>query len=215
RFAAGAAAGVRYDVDPRDRADLVRSVRTAAQTADLVVVAAHAHESTSGAGNDRRPPRFLVDLFHEAVEHGANLGVVTGPHVLRGAEIHCGTPILYGLGSLFLELGSGLGVEPDLARALGSDWAELTPSEQMTRLLPLPGHWFDSAVARASFRDAMCEELRLHPIELTRNASTRVQGWPSPASPEGTERILQQFRDDCAVLEQSVALEEGTAVLRP
>jgi hypothetical protein len=72
--------GLRYDMDLYDHAGLLKSVRDAKQEADLVVFTIHAHESPTGLDDDTpEPPDFLVRLFHDAVDAGADVILGGGP----------------------------------------------------------------------------------------------------------------------------------------
>src|SRR5206468_3121534 len=54
-------------------------------------------------GVEDRPPDFLVELAHDAIDNGADAFVGHGPHVLRGIEIYKGKPIFYDLAEFFRE----------------------------------------------------------------------------------------------------------------
>jgi poly-gamma-glutamate capsule biosynthesis protein CapA/YwtB (metallophosphatase superfamily) len=92
--------GLRYDMDLYDHAALLKAIRDAKQEADLVVFTIHAHESPTGLDDDTpEPPDFLVRLFHNAVDAGADMILGGGPHSLRGVEIYKGRPVFYGMES--------------------------------------------------------------------------------------------------------------------
>jgi hypothetical protein len=79
--------GLRYDMDLYDHAGLLKAVRDAKQEADLVVFTIHAHESPTGLDDDTpEPPDFLVKLFHNAVDAGADVILGGGPHSLRASR---------------------------------------------------------------------------------------------------------------------------------
>jgi hypothetical protein len=93
--------GLHYEMDLYDEAGLLKAVREAKRHADLVVFTIHAHESATGLDDDTpAPPDFLVKLFHEAVDAGADEILGGGPHSLRGIEIYKGRPVFYGMGGL-------------------------------------------------------------------------------------------------------------------
>ena len=85
-------------MNAEDLRDILRSIRNGKYLSDFLVVTIHSHEASSavemGLSSDR-PPDFLVDLAHKAIDNGADAFVGHGPHVLRGIEIHNGKPILY------------------------------------------------------------------------------------------------------------------------
>lgn len=108
-------------------------IRRARKQADLVVVAFHggaegvgAHHVTGATeiylGEDRGNPR---EFAHMAIEAGADLVLGSGPHVLRGMEIHRGRLIAYSLGNFSaygnFSLEGSLGVSAILHVTLGPD----------------------------------------------------------------------------------------------
>lgn len=110
-------------------------IRRARKRADLVVVAFHggaegadAHHVTGATeiylGEDRGNPR---EFAHMAVEAGADLVLGSGPHVLRGMEIHRGRLIAYSLGNFSaygnFSLEGALGISAVLHVTLGPDGA--------------------------------------------------------------------------------------------
>ncbi len=48
------------------------------------------------------PPDFLVKLFRDCVDAGADVILGGGPHSLRGVEIYKGKVVLYGMGVFFI-----------------------------------------------------------------------------------------------------------------
>ncbi|MBX0287404.1 CapA family protein [Haloarcula salinisoli] len=91
--------GIYQTLVRRDRDAVLAGVREAAANADRVVLALHAHQSADGNRNTSAPPPFLRRFARKAVDIGADAVVVTGPHTLRGVEIHEGRPICYSLGN--------------------------------------------------------------------------------------------------------------------
>lgn len=110
-------------------------IRRARKRADLVVVSFHGGAEGADArhvtgateiylGEDRGNPR---EFAHMAVEAGADLVLGSGPHVLRGMEIHRGRLIAYSLGNFSgygnFSLEGSLGVSAVLHVTLGPDGA--------------------------------------------------------------------------------------------
>jgi poly-gamma-glutamate capsule biosynthesis protein CapA/YwtB (metallophosphatase superfamily) len=97
----------RWSQSLTDIAAAKRLVRTAARSADVVVVTMHA----GAEGSDREHVRHGTERFlgenrgdpmrfaHAVVEAGADLVVGSGPHVLRGMEWYRGRLIAYSLGN--------------------------------------------------------------------------------------------------------------------
>jgi hypothetical protein len=110
-------------------------IRRAGEEADLVVVAFHGGAEGSDAhhvegktevylGEDRGN---VEEFCHMAVEAGADLVLGSGPHVLRGIEVHRGRLIAYSLGNFSgygnFSLEGPLGVSAVLHVTLAADGA--------------------------------------------------------------------------------------------
>ncbi len=214
RFRLATAAGLSYDVDELDRREVLRAIRSARQLADFVAFTLHAHESASGSGQDRRPADFVQALLRDAVDAGADLATVTGPHLLRGVEIYRGKPLFYGLGSFFLQLADDRAPTLDSARAMGLDPLALTKPEAIAKQFRLPADWYDSVLASSHFDAGRLSEVRLHPLVLSREPAPRLEGAPRPASPADAQRILEQLRQDCLPWGTALEVENGVGVIR-
>lgn len=73
--------------------------------ADLLLVSLHNHDVTHHRAygiQDTTPPNDQI-MFHRAIEAGADMVIGTGPHVLRGIELHQGRPIFYSLGDFIYQ----------------------------------------------------------------------------------------------------------------
>ena len=69
--------------------EILKSIRTAKQLSDFVIVTIHAHEP----GNwSEQPADFLPKLAHAAIDAGADQFIGHGPHQVRGVEIYNGKP---------------------------------------------------------------------------------------------------------------------------
>ncbi len=93
--------------DLRDIDDAARLVRTAAKSADVVIV--QAHMGAEGAAYQHVQPgvqTFLgenrgdaIAFSHAMIDAGASIVIGHGPHVLRGMEFYKGHLIAYSLGN--------------------------------------------------------------------------------------------------------------------
>lgn len=121
---------------PLNDSETVRAlIRRAREAADLVVVSFHGGAEGSAAHHvPGAPEEYLgedrgdVEAFaHLAVEAGADLVLGSGPHVLRGIEIHRDRLIAYSLGNFSgygnFSLEGRLGVSAVLHVTLGPDGA--------------------------------------------------------------------------------------------
>ena len=194
--------GLHYEMDQYDLTGLLKAVREAKETDDLVVFHIHAHESPTGVDDDTpTPPDFLVTLFHDAVDAGADLVMGGGPHSLRGVEIYRGKPIFYGLGLFFFK-PQLRGAPDNMFRRLDEEGYAPDPDPRPHN----PEAWYDSVLAESEFEDGRLREVRLYPIDLhdpgaadgarvaasgARCARPRNPGTPSSGTPRLWERRLR------------------------
>jgi len=186
--------GVRGHLHEADIAALERSVIEARGEADLVAVSIHCHEGENGEWNADRPPDFLVEAAHRAIEAGADLIAGHGPHRLRGIEIFGGKPILYSLGNFFLQLETVAPVPPEAMEAEGLP-PNAAPAEYHDRVWMNPDGspigfaadpvWFESLAVECEFDGRAIRELRLHPVEL---------GMALPRQQRGVPRLVDASR---------------------
>jgi poly-gamma-glutamate capsule biosynthesis protein CapA/YwtB (metallophosphatase superfamily) len=200
----------------------LRSVRSAAAMADLVMVAHHFNISEGPRGDE--PPRFVREFAHRAIEAGADIFVGHGWHKTLGIEIYQGKPIFYGLGNFFAQSEFLEHVPYDSYETWGHDvdaLSTLTPD-----LWPLhPGldgpseTWWSSAIIDVQLTDGRLTGITLHPVELGREVSkeakiTRQTG-KSAAHPltEGRPLVADQ-NNGALVLEryQRLSAEYGTPI---
>lgn len=86
-------------VSPDDVTDVQRAIRDARRRARWVVAFFH-----WGLSQSRRPTTSQRHLARAAVDAGADVVVGHHPHILQGAEIYAGAPILYSLGNFVFDL---------------------------------------------------------------------------------------------------------------
>lgn len=213
-FRCGQAHGLVHEVNAQDHAEVLRAIRSAKQLSDFVAFTLHGHQSLTGSGQDRRPADFMPVLLREAVDAGADLVTVTGPHALRGIEIYRGRPIFYGLGSFFLQLADDRGPTSDSARAAGVDPLACTKPEFIARQFQLPEDWYDSVVAVSRFEGGRAAEVRLHPLVLERRPAPLLEGAPRLAPPPAAQRILERLRLDSLPWGTALSIEDGVGLIR-
>ncbi|WP_285571806.1 CapA family protein [Geothrix limicola] len=88
-----------------DVAAMEEDILLARRKTDLLLVSLHNHDVTHHRAHgiqDTTPPNEEI-MFRRAIEAGADLVIGTGPHVLRGIEIHKGRPIFYSLGDFIYQ----------------------------------------------------------------------------------------------------------------
>ncbi|WP_079227382.1 CapA family protein [Pseudomonas putida] len=212
-FAVGERSGLRYEMNPHDFKEIVRSIRGAKQVSDFVAFGLHGHESYSGDGVDRRPADFMPILYRAAVDAGADIVVTTGPHLVRGIEIYKGKPIFYGLGSFFLQLEGGRGPTVDAARQLTIDPLEFTKPEYIRKIFQFPVSWYDSVLPVCEFSAGRLSTVKIFPLLLTKTENPGLQGHPRIAVGQDATRILQQLQLDSAEFGTSIVIKGDVGVI--
>ncbi|MEO9133183.1 MAG: CapA family protein [Sphingomonas sp.] len=203
--------GVQYDMNLFDEAGLLKSVRDAKQAADLVVFTIHAHETPTGVDDDTpEPPRFLIDLFHNAVDAGADVIMGGGPHSLRGIEIYKGKPIFYGLAIFMFKPTILISQETATQNAYPPMPYPEAPDPRPTS----PPIWYDSVMAATIFDGGKLTEVRLYPIDLL-NAATKRRGVPHLAEGDKAREILEMLQKDSKMFGTTIAIEGSVGVIRP
>jgi poly-gamma-glutamate capsule biosynthesis protein CapA/YwtB (metallophosphatase superfamily) len=229
-YRASATPGMQHEMNAFDHAQILRSIREGKQSADLAVFTIHAHETGGGDAEDPAIPAFLVELFHNAVDAGADVILGHGPHFLRGIEIYKGKPILYGIGAFFLSGDIAVMGNAATANAYhrrdSQRAADAPPSPPRgTAESPPPGmriataggnpaQWYDGLVVNTVFDGDRVKEVRLYPLDLGNTYALKRRGLPHFASPENARRILTKLQALSARFGTRIEVEESVGVIR-
>jgi len=146
--------------------------------------------------NDPRPAGFEVDLFHAAVDHGADVVIRHGPHVIGGVEIYKGKPIFYSLGSLFLDFGG--------RRVINTPGGEK---------LVVPDSWYESVVPVCEFRSHRLRMIKLYPITIEPDVGPR-SGVPSLAQGDRARAILERLKVLSATFGTKIEVSNSIGLIR-
>jgi poly-gamma-glutamate synthesis protein (capsule biosynthesis protein) len=209
--------GLSYDMDLYDHAGLLKSVREAKAASDLTVFTIHAHESTTGLDDDTPPPPdFLIKLFHDCIDAGADVIMGGGPHSLRGIEIYKGKPIFYGLGVFFIK-GEIKVLQETAFRVFPDSTGHAPPPrppERSVRPGGNPASWYDGIVAIADFENGKAKAVRLYPLDVGNTYDVARRGNPHLADPETARRILGNLQRDSAPFGTKIEIEGSIGVIR-
>jgi poly-gamma-glutamate synthesis protein (capsule biosynthesis protein) len=209
--------GLSYDMDLYDHAGLLKAVREAKAGSDLAVFTIHAHESTTGMDDDTPPPPdFLIKLFHDAVDAGADVILGGGPHSLRGIEIYKGKPILYGMGVFFIK-GEIKALQETAFRVFPDSTGHAPPPrppERSVRPGGNPASWYDGVVAITDFEKGKARAVRLYPLDVGNTYDPARRGNPHFANPENAKRILTNLQRDSAPFGTKIEIEGSIGVIR-
>jgi hypothetical protein len=198
-FKLGAGFEEGFELDEAAVRENLRSVRLASQHGDVSVLAIHAHQG------DRRPeePRpFLRELAHQAIDAGARLVAISGPHRMGPVELYRGGVIFFGLGNFFwhmLEEPMQSYVWRDLARRLPERFADTSSITQADVAGWLGEDWeedafFDAAIAKVGLVDGLVERIEVIPVVLSPGPALPSLGIPRRDQGKDAMRILEGLR---------------------
>ena len=209
--------GTVWEMERSDEDTILGAVDEAKARASLVLFSIHAHETAGDddepppipfepmvlhkadeapSPNDPRPAGFEVELFHAAVDRGADVVIRHGPHVIGGIEIYKGKPIFYSLGSLFLDFSG--------RRVINTPGGEK---------FVVPDFWFESVVPVCVFSAHRLQMIKLYPITIEPNARDR-SGIPSTAGSERGRAILERLKELSAAFGTKVEISDGVGLVR-
>ena len=186
----------------------------------MVVAAAHSHQ---GDGRPDQPPAFLRSWARAAVEHGADVVAVSGPHRLAPVELHQGRPILFGLGNfLWSDVQEPIqrfhyDESRDVVHERFDELGEVTDADLMGVLAEDAfgdDEIFRGMLARMRFGTDGLEELRLHPVDLGRAQPLTRRGIPRAAGPDVATAILDGIATMSEPFGVTIGIDEGTGVVR-
>jgi Bacterial capsule synthesis protein PGA_cap len=187
-------AETRVETVPRG-ADLDRvlaSVREAADHSDVVLVSLHTQEWLD---SDEQPAQFARTFARACVDAGAQAVAMSGPHVLRGIELHRGAPILYSLGNIWFEYVLVERLPPDsfeqygLSPRLGAD----AFADHALLGFRRDARVWETVVERCGFAGGRLRDLTLHPVTLGYRQPRGHRGRPVLASAAEAGRILERI----------------------
>lgn len=177
----------------KDLNEINQWVKEAKERADIVIVSLHAHEYAE--------TRFEVDDYipqfcHSVIDHGADIVVGHGPHLLRGIEIYNSKPIFYSLGN-FIGQNELVYVLPEDSYKRFNVPSNILPSEIFNIRCEygkkgFPGdpiYWI-SVMPEIHYNNHSIAEIYLRPIELTHGEKGYQRGRPMIASKEKSEQVF-------------------------
>ena len=225
-----------YAMDDEDLAEIYRSIRSAKENADFVVVSIHAHECSLDCDDDALPrgaADFLKQLAHGAIDAGADMFVVTGNHNLGPIEIYRSPargarPIFYGLGNFFWSDVQAL-LPHDLIHGnralLAAAWQDPAKATDYDLTAPLNratfahSFTFQTVLASCRFDGRQLSRVELYPIELGYGSVLTESGIPRVATDAATAAgIFRQVVDQTArfgLPRLNIEYLQGIAIVRP
>jgi poly-gamma-glutamate capsule biosynthesis protein CapA/YwtB (metallophosphatase superfamily) len=219
-FVEGAAFEERYELDEESVIENLRSVRLAKQHADVCLFAIHAHQ---GDQRPETPRAFLRDLAHAAVDAGADIVAISGPHRMAPVELYGEGVVLYGLGNFFWHVISEP-LQPYLYRDAAPWIARRFPDAASVTDLDIDrwmnGEWeedafFDATLANVTFEDGALGRVELHPVALSRSDVPARAGLPRRADDASARRIVEGIAAMSAPFGTTVRCVNGVGVVLP
>ncbi len=112
------------NIDKKARAELAAMFAEAKTRCDLLVVGLH-----WGIERQTTPTAYQVTLGRACIDAGADIVWGNHPHVLEGAELYNGKPILYSMGNLISSKGGATGLVKLVYDAGQFSYAQFLPLE--------------------------------------------------------------------------------------
>jgi len=212
--------GVDTKPDKDDLDALIASITAGRRQAEWVIASIHAHEGKPG--NPNEPADFVVTFAHAAIDAGADVFIVHGPHDIRGIEIYKGKPIIYSLGNFVFDGEAGIPFAPSETYEANhlpwnsniSDYREATSKGDTIGYGADKGNW-ETAVVEVTFSpDHKLKELTLDPATLGYGLTRSQRGFPHPASPEAAKEIIDGFAKLSAPYGTKVEFVNGHGVIK-
>lgn len=216
RFAVGDTSGTRTEPLKDDVEGMAAVVRDASRQADYVIVSSHTHEG----GADRfAPPEFFVTFAHAMIDAGADMIVVSGPHVLRGIELYKGKPVFYSLANFIFENETLLRQPPENYEPLGlkpgTGVGEFNDrrSNNDTAGFPADEYIWESVLAMPTFAGKQLTELKLYPLALGYKKPRPQRGWPVLADVQLGRKIIDDVTKFSAPFGTKVEFKDGVGIV--
>lgn len=194
--------------DEKDLERIVRTIKSAKKTSDLVMIAHHYNVSEGPRGD--QAPDFARDFAHAAIDAGADIYFGHGWHRTLGIEIYKGKPIIHNVGDAFAQSQFLKHVPYDSYETWGHDMEKtailMSTDEPLHPGIDKPSPlWWCSAVYEFAFdENKNVKEIKLTPVELGRDFSYEkvinnrptgptCEGRPLIAHGQNAQLILDRF----------------------
>ena len=211
--------GKRTSCDPRDLTRILEEVRSAAGSADLVLVSVHSHQILRGSYQE--PDQFLEEFAHAVIDAGAHAVIGGGTHQLKPVELYCGKPIFYSLGNFIFESGMIPHLPADywdkyrFSPELSVAEAQCIKTKGGSIGLETDEDNYLSVVPRMEFGDdGRLTSLDMVPVELGFERERAYKGLPVCAGAETSKRIYERLCKLSEPYGTQLDFEDGVIVAR-
>lgn len=222
--------GDKFDIlskcNPRDVEENLRQIREARRQADFVIVSLHNQDMIGRSWLIAEritdidvQPDFVTEFAHAAIDAGADLLAIHGPHMFMGVEVYKGKPIFYSLGNFFMQNDTLKQVPAHHFERFGlSPYA--TPADFFdARIAGDKGHpatreYWQSALALCRFDHQKLREIEIHPIEMGFGRPRSQRGRPMLADAQEGKAIMQRIIRLSKDLGTSIEERDGRGTIR-
>ena len=170
---------------------MIEAIEITRPTVDILAISIHMHWGSNTFKEEVAEYHPLV--ARSAIDAGADLFIIHGPHVPRGIEQYKHGFIAYSVGNLFWNL-KDLGIDP-----------EGNPSYVLDEA-------FQSIVVRAVVRDKRVERMEVIPIYMYRDGE--YQGIPRLADREKGSEILERVQRLSAETRTELRIEDWYGIVQ-
>jgi hypothetical protein len=216
KFVVGDRPGIETVALDSDAKGNIRWIREARRQADWVLASIHCHEADGERG---RPARFFPPFARACIDAGADAVLGHGPHLLRGIEIYKGKPIFYSLGNFVFQF-ENVSMQPaefyeryglDLDMPLQEAWDCFTEMDR--RGFATEPLFWESAVARFTFKEGGLGEIKLYPITLGFGKSRAQRGVPLLAERKLGKKIVDDLGRLSSPYGTKIEFRDGVGVV--
>ncbi len=206
---------------------ILRWLAEARRQADWVVFSFHNHEFGSAGRlaaptsvGMEEPAEFAVQFAREAVDAGADVVAMHGPHLTLGVELYKGRPILYSVGNFIFQNDNVPVFPAESYQRFGLDHLA-TPTDFLdartgneTRGFPAAAEYWHGLLAELSFEAGVLAALRLHPLDLGHGRPRASRGRPLLARGATAAQILERVQRLSRRHDSEVGIEGETGVVK-
>jgi poly-gamma-glutamate capsule biosynthesis protein CapA/YwtB (metallophosphatase superfamily) len=227
RYLLGDQFDIRTACDEDDVEENLRQIREARRQADWVIVSLHNQDligrswfTAKKRTEVTEQPDFVHDFAHRAIDAGADVLAIHGPHILMGIEIFRGKPIFYSLGNLIMQNDTlkhvpsypfdRFGLEP---RSTPSDFFDHRTGYG-TKGHPVTPEFWQSIVAICRFENRALSRIDIYPVDLGYGRPRAQRGRPMLADARLGQSILARLAQVSAKYGTVIEQQPGCGVIR-
>jgi poly-gamma-glutamate capsule biosynthesis protein CapA/YwtB (metallophosphatase superfamily) len=227
RYLLGDGFDIRTTCDENDVEENLREIDEARRQADWIIVSLHNQDLTGRSWLTAKKrtevaeqPDFVHDFAHRAIDAGADIVAIHGPHILMGIEIYRGRPIFYSLGNLIMQNDTLRHVPSYPFDRFGLD-PRSTPSDFFdhrtgngTKGHPVTAEFWQSIAAICRFENRALSRIDIYPVDLGYGRPRSQRGRPMLADAQLGQTILARLAQLSAKYGTVIEQQPGQGVIR-